>query len=330
MRSLPLVSAIIATYNRGHIVSEAIESILHQTYQNLEVIVVDDGSTDDTREKLKQYSGRIRVVHQQNLGPAAAWNRGIETSLGEIISFLGSDDIWLPTFVQRHVSVLEQIGEMAPCTLANAWLMFANGTRRSSFDNALIYPPYEEGIWTNVADVITSRFVMFGQTVAIRRRALELTGGFDESLRYLEDYDMALRLSLQGPWGFIREPLVVWRQGACDSDSLSRAALRDPVKVSSNLIMIHERVLQEVNGADQWVSLRIRIISKLRLLHMGLVGAKLSQRPSPWLRVCGALLNGLNHYWQAVFRRTPWFPKMITSPLNLIVGNRAKVGQELC
>src|SRR5437899_10455350 len=120
MKDLPLVSAIIATYNRGHIVGEAIESILQQTHKNVELIVVDDGSTDGTREKLGRYGDRIRVVCQNNAGPAAAWNRGIGASQGQIIAFLGSDDVWLPTFVQRQVLLLQQAGESVPCCLANA------------------------------------------------------------------------------------------------------------------------------------------------------------------------------------------------------------------
>jgi glycosyltransferase involved in cell wall biosynthesis len=316
MKDMPLVTGVIATYNRGHIVGEAIESILQQTYENIEVIVVDDGSTDDTQEKLKQYGDRIRVLYQNNSGPAAAWNRGIEASQGEIIAFLGSDDIWLQTFIQRQVSVLQQAGESVPCCLANAWLMFASGRQRTSFDNALLYTPYEEGIWLNVADVLATRFVVFGQTVAIRRRALERTGGFDERLRYLEDYDMALRLSLQGPWGFIREPLVVWRQGTGDSGSLSQAAQRDPVQVNSNLIRIHERILQEMNGANRYIRLRKRIIWRLMLCRMSLMSARLRQMSSLGARSLGALLNWLDHYWDAAFGRPPLLPKMKTRPFD--------------
>src|SRR5712691_1987531 len=229
MKDLPLVSAIIVTYNRGHIVCEAVECILKQTYENIEVIVVDDGSSDDTQDKLKQYANRIRVVYQQNAGQAAARNRGIEVSQGEIIAFLDSDDIWLLTFVERLVSVLQQAGESMPCCLANARLRFADDSQTTSFDYAYLQTPCEEGIWLNVADVLATRFVQFNQTVAIRRCALERTGGFDERMRYMDDYNLALRLSLEGPWGFIRQPLVVWRQGTSDSNSVSQAGQRDLV-----------------------------------------------------------------------------------------------------
>src|SRR5258707_1636701 len=92
----PLVSAIVATYNRADVVSQAIESILGQTYENLEVIIVDDGSTDGTVEVLERFGSRLRILRQQNAGPSAARNRGIAAARGEIISLLDSDDVWLP------------------------------------------------------------------------------------------------------------------------------------------------------------------------------------------------------------------------------------------
>src|ERR1039457_5929793 len=110
MNDKVLVSVIMPTYNRGYVVGEAIESILNQTYDNIEVVVVDDGSTDNTQEKLKEYGDRIRVVYQRNSGPAAARNRGIRAARGEIIAFLDSDDVWLPTILERQVSLLQQAG----------------------------------------------------------------------------------------------------------------------------------------------------------------------------------------------------------------------------
>src|SRR2546426_4397762 len=98
MKNMPLVSVIIPTYNRGGIICETIESVLQQTYENVEVVVIDDGSSDDTQDKLKQYADRLRVAYQQNSGPAAARNRGIEISRGGIVAFQDSDDILIPRF----------------------------------------------------------------------------------------------------------------------------------------------------------------------------------------------------------------------------------------
>jgi len=113
----PLVSAIIPTYNRAHVICDAVESILAQTYREIEVIVVDDGSKDDTLPRLKQYGDRIRVVSQANAGPAAARNRGIAVAQGELIAFLDSDDLWLSTKIERQVALLQRAGESVPCCL---------------------------------------------------------------------------------------------------------------------------------------------------------------------------------------------------------------------
>jgi glycosyltransferase involved in cell wall biosynthesis len=94
VRTDPLVSAIIPTYNRASLVCAAIDSVRQQTYENVEIIVVDDGSTDDTQARLKVYGDSVRVVVQDNTGPAAARNLGIELSRGEIVAFLDSDDMW--------------------------------------------------------------------------------------------------------------------------------------------------------------------------------------------------------------------------------------------
>ena len=105
--SRPLVSVIIPTYNRASTVSEAIESVLQQTYPNVEVIVIDDGSKDNTQEVLRRYAGRIRNIYQENAGQMVARNRGIRESRGEIITFLDSDDLWLAHCVERHVRALQ-------------------------------------------------------------------------------------------------------------------------------------------------------------------------------------------------------------------------------
>jgi glycosyltransferase involved in cell wall biosynthesis len=224
----PLVSVIIATYNRGYIVHEAVESVLAQTYNLIEIIVVDDGSVDNTQSVLRTYGSKIRVLEQANAGPASARNMGIQASQGDIICFLDSDDIWLPTYVERQVALLEKVGPSIPCSLGNAITFWADGRETTSFDLAILKPQLEEGLWLNVLEVLLTRFVMCNQMLAIRRSALNKAGSFDPSLRYMEDYDLALRLAVETRWGFIREPLVVFRQSTKgDSLSLSLSS-RDP------------------------------------------------------------------------------------------------------
>ena len=105
----PIVSVIIPTYNRAHLIDKAIKSVLNQTYQDFEIIVVDDGSTDNTNEVLKNFTdSRIHYIfHTSNLGVSAARNTGIKTSQGEYIALLDSDDDWLPEKLDKQVDVLQ-------------------------------------------------------------------------------------------------------------------------------------------------------------------------------------------------------------------------------
>lgn len=308
MTQKPLVSAIVATYNRAHVVGEAIESILHQTYRNIEVIVVDDGSTDHTVRKLAQYGDSIKVVTQTNAGPGAARNKGIKESKGEIVAFLDSDDIWLPSFVERHVTLLESAGRSVPCSLSNSWLRFGTGECSTSFDVALFKVPHEENIWLNVGEVLATRFVMFTQMVAIRRTALESVGGFDENLWSLEDYDLALKLSIEGPWGLIREPLVVWRQGT--SDSLSRRAYKDQIQLARNMILVRKRVLRQLNGSDRFVPMQRMLHRELQYAQLGLRAIEMGHGGAWFSGKIGSLLHLAERTRRFVFRRSPWFPQV--------------------
>jgi glycosyltransferase involved in cell wall biosynthesis len=308
MTQKPLVTAIVATYNRAHTIGEAIESIVRQTYKNIEIIIVDDGSTDATRQKLAEFGQRITVISQKNAGPAAARNRGIKESVGEIVTFLDSDDIWLPSYIERHVDLLRNAGESVPCSLANSWLEFSDGQRLTSFDVGLLRVPDAETIWVNVADVLATRFIMFTQMVAVRRWALERSGGFDENLWSLEDYDLALKLSFEGPWGLIREPLVVWRQGS--SDSLSKKAYQDQTRLKQNMITVKERALKQLRQSGQFSSTRKIIDRELKYAHWDLRAAQMEQRGTWFARRAAHLLHLAERARMVGYRRSPWFPRV--------------------
>jgi glycosyltransferase involved in cell wall biosynthesis len=305
----PLVSAIIATYNRAHIVCEAIDSILHQSYQNIELIVIDDGSTDQTQEILNSYGAKVRVVYQKNSGPAAAWNRGIKESRGEIIAFLGSDDIWLPTFIERQVSVLRRAAANVPCSLSNSWLGFATGNGTTSFQNTHLQPAFEEGIWSNPAEVFLTRFVLFGQSVAIRRSAIEEVGLFDETLWYLEDLDFALKLAVGKSWGFIREPLVVWRQST--GESLSQKGMNKcRAEMVTNRIKIFERILPSVSRANDLAGVRRILKRELSQSYTELTAERLAENNRWAARAIAKSIRFAQKCQGYMYRRSSSYPQM--------------------
>src|SRR5262245_2656991 len=113
---MPIVSVIIPTFNRAHLILNAIHSVFAQTYRDYEIIVVDDGSTDDTVDRLKPYMNRIRYVYQENQGASAAQNKGVELAAGKWISILASDDEWLPTKLEKELNALTTFGnEFGAC-----------------------------------------------------------------------------------------------------------------------------------------------------------------------------------------------------------------------
>jgi glycosyltransferase involved in cell wall biosynthesis len=231
-----LVSAIIPTYNRADFVCTAIDSVLAQTWRNIEIIVVDDGSADNTRDVIATYGDRVRYFYQDNAGASAARNRGIAESSGVIVAFLDSDDTWLPTKIEEQVRALERAGESVPCCIANIRLRYADGKVKDSFGISILSPGMEEGVWLNPLEVLLTRFLLFNQSVAVRRTALLKVGGFNHSLRYMEDYDLALKLACLGPWAFIARPLTIWNEGS--NGSLSAEAQRGRTTIDHTVCTI--------------------------------------------------------------------------------------------
>jgi glycosyltransferase involved in cell wall biosynthesis len=313
----PLVSIIIPTYNRAELVCQTIDNVFLQTYSNFELIVVDDGSTDDTQSRLHEYGDRIRVFTQANAGPAVARNRGIELARGEIIAFQDSDDIWKPVKLERQVALLEHFGSSVPCCLCNVVMRIVNGKDFTSFDHSLLRPRHEAGLWLNVSDVLATRFILFNQAVAIRRKPLEKVGGFDVRLKYLEDYDLPLRLALEGPWAFIREPLVIY--GEASPESFSQAALKDPVVLKQCELKIYEHLLEMTAKETGRASFRGHLMRRLRMARRQLRAIQLGRTDSSSAaRALSELVVEFDRYYLKAFRRSPWFPQPKTVPVDAV------------
>jgi len=208
---MPKVSVIIPTHNRAQVVGDAIESVLAQTYPDFELIVVDDGSTDRTRQVVEGCIGRngerIAYLWQETAGAAAARNAGIRSSTGDYVAFLDSDDLYLPRRLEIGVSVLEQDPRYG-ASYGDQRTVAADGTvtlesRIKRFGGAVsgwILPALLRG------DLIETN------TITIRRHALEQVGGFDEKLWSGQDTDLWWRLAKQWQIIGLREMLVVVRE----------------------------------------------------------------------------------------------------------------------
>jgi glycosyltransferase involved in cell wall biosynthesis len=228
----PLVSVIIPTYNRGWIIKEAIESVLAQDFTDFELIVVDDGSTDDTFEILGGFGDALKVLRQSNRGVSAARNRGIETSAGRWIAFLDSDDLWLPQKLSRQVEFFNTHPDALICQTEEQW--FRNGRR---VNPKLRHRKFSGMIFERSLELC----LVSPSAVMIRKRLFSEVGLFDESLPACEDYDQWLRVSCRIPVYLIDTALIIKRGG--HGDQLSRAPGLDKYRIQSLCQIIESNLL---------------------------------------------------------------------------------------
>jgi glycosyltransferase involved in cell wall biosynthesis len=201
---MPLVSVVIPTYNSARYLADAISSALAQTMCDLEIIVVDDGSTDDTPSLMSQYSEPVRYMRQENRGVALARNRGMKESVGQYIAFLDADDTWLPNKLELQLAALKDKPECKACY--SAFLVVDSslsplGVRRSKRVGSALEDLLLRG---NVIGSLT--------TVLCERKLFEEVGGFDPELSQCADWDMWIRLARLTEFLYIDEPLATYRQ----------------------------------------------------------------------------------------------------------------------
>jgi glycosyltransferase involved in cell wall biosynthesis len=201
------VSVIIPTYNRARYISRAIESVLAQTYRDFDVIVVDDGSSDDTRHVLEAFGDRIRYVFQENAGPGAARNCGIRLSTGAHLAFLDSDDVWMPTFLAQTVGTLDAHPEVG--MVATGMYVGPAEARKVALVNDV-----EPGVWRLPTHATKGQIPLLfrctsSDVIVARRDVVERYGGFYEhQCRFGEDVYLWLQVAMNHPIYRIAEPLA--------------------------------------------------------------------------------------------------------------------------
>ena len=185
---MPMVTVIIPTYNSARFIGEALESVFAQTYADFDVIIVDDGSTDDTRQAIEPYRDRLTYIEQENGGPANARNRAIREASGKYIAFLDADDLWEPEKLASQVNAFENNPNLGMVITENS-LFDGRGTFRQKVGKKN---------YLMKGDIVRNIFLESGvvtPTVMVRKDVLEAVGPFEECLRIAEDDNLWIRIA---------------------------------------------------------------------------------------------------------------------------------------
>jgi len=219
----PRVSVVIPAYNAAAFVQRAVDSVLEQSFHDFELLVVDDGSTDTTRQVLAGYGNRLRLLAKENGGPAAARNHGLQHAHGEYVAFLDADDYWKPEKLQRQVDLLDSRPEIGFCSTAT-----------DVVDNK----GHPAGKWPCIQNAGPLPDILFMQGTVIsgstsgvlaRRHLISEIGGFDSTLRGFEDPDLWIRLAARTGYQCISETLTM--------------VVRTPHSVSGNMVNMRRATL---------------------------------------------------------------------------------------
>jgi glycosyltransferase involved in cell wall biosynthesis len=268
------VSVIIPCYNYGRFVGDAVESVLAQTLSPHEVIVVDDGSTDETARVLARFGERIRVVYQKNQGVATARNAGVAHATGDLFAFLDADDVWLPAKLEKQVRRFAGEPDLGLVHCGVLEVDAAGKPLRLLLDGM-------EG-WVAEELLLFRRNVILGggSAMVVSRAAFNATGGFDDRLPPTEDWDLWYRLARRHRVGFVPEVLVQYRcHGSNHSQNLK--------KRERGVLLIYEKAFQDPD--PQLQRLRRRAYGNL---HLGLAGFYFS---------AGQSLNTLRHLLRSLW-----------------------------
>ena len=199
MSETPHVSVVIPTYNRAEYISAAIQSVLDQTYTDYEIIVIDDGSTDDTQNVVVRFSDQVRYIRQENAGSSAARNRGIQAARGELIAFLDSDDVFLPTKLQKQVAFMQAYPEVG--------LLHTQYVDVDAEGNILFTYPVDH-VQGDIYRQLLPACPILTSTVMMPKKVFETVGEFDVALPMAQDIDMWIRVAKTYPVGAIPETLT--------------------------------------------------------------------------------------------------------------------------
>lgn len=248
------VSVIIPTFDRLSYLKAAVESVLNQSYQDFELIIVDDGSNDDTEKFVEKLGSGVKYFYQKNHGVSFARNRGIREAQGHFVTFLDSDDLWLENKLELQMDLMESHPDAMVCYTDEIWIrkgVRVNPKKKHKKHSGWIF------------EYCLPLCIVSPSSVLMRREFFYLIGYFDENLPACEDYDLWLRASLKMPFHFIPEKLIIKRGG--HQDQLSTAWGLDRFRIQALIKLLENETL---NSRQRELVIEI-IKEKAKILEQG-------------------------------------------------------------
>ncbi|MEE9912506.1 MAG: glycosyltransferase family 2 protein [Deltaproteobacteria bacterium] len=241
----PVISVIIPSYNRSEFILRAVRSVFRQTFNNIELLVVDDGSTDDTivlLHSLQQEDPRLQVIkHEKNLGSQAARNTGILASHGEFIAFLDSDNEWMPDKLEKQISLINVSHGNIGAVYSGFFRVHADGKPTSEQIPRFGGDIYKTALREWVADM---------NTLTVRKDILHKAGLLDERIRSYQEWDLCIRLAKVTEFDFVNEPLVIYHMH--DKPTISKDQMLDAFGYL-DVISVHRDEIIEHLGCQGYI-----------------------------------------------------------------------------
>lgn len=250
-----MISVVIPLYNKEKQIAYTLQSVFEQTFQDFEIVVVDDGSTDNSVEKVEKFDdSRIRLIHQTNAGVSAARNRGIEEARGELIAFLDADDEWMPEYLATQYGLYQKYPECSVYA-CNYEFRDSEGKVTSTIIRKLPFEG-EDGILSNYFEVAScSHPPLWTSAVVIKKSAIQAIGGFPIGIKSGEDLLTWARLAVSGTIAYSRKSLAMFirDEGLFNKDQQLRVPEKEDI-VGQELKKLYN-INRHIIGLNKYVAL---------------------------------------------------------------------------
>jgi len=256
---IPTISVVIPLYNKGQYIARAVNSVLSQSYQNFEVIIVDDGSTDDGADNVRKIlDTRIRIIQQKNQGVSAARNKGVEEAEADLIAFLDADDEWMP----KHLEILLQLTREFPNAgaCATSYIKLIKGERKSPKHDAIPPAPWKGVIPDYFLSAALGDYPINSSVVCIKKEIFQEMGGFPVGIAYGEDADLWGKIAIHYPIAFTWEISAVYHQ-----DAYNRACVRLNILEKEPFVLSSQEALRKNEVAPEMKASLLECLNKMEL-----------------------------------------------------------------